>query len=660
MNMQYDRKHLAVYEYCDTNAVNFLINKTAVTFSGCIIHLNNNLHSVALKTSKVLDTQIAGTAQLMSTVNILVDLSIAEIVRKVKEENQGTIKIPDINQRFIENSIWKPHGEFDAIDGIFSDLTTLSRTEDAHSSHDGPKFVASCGFGLSKANIHYKKYKLKYGVKVSGELSVTIDGIAMALSAAVDYNQKPCRVILQDLRLTKLGLDIASSEIIVKRCKELSFSTMFLKYFVLAIISLSKASVLCTEWIDCGPAKSFEVELGNNQKIFVYDSEIQVKYDRNELAVYEYTGHDNVNVLINNTLITFTGHIVPEREEFNPNALKTSKVFHSKIAGSAKLMKTKLNDLTLADCNLYLSRKRNEEELNIPAKLQVEIIHEAALCVKSIICQRLGVITSEDMKKARDHPFDFGRLTVTAANNHVEESKSVITTLESNNKPKFSVNDIRSFLSTYTIETNDVSRDVQSTINKLVDLAIAELVKKLNEENQGKIKIPDLDQNFSTGSSWWETTGEFNAYEGTFEDLTTLSRTEDAVLAHKGLKFTASCGFGLSKANMEYQKYKLRYGIIKVNGKLSASVDGVSLAATVGVDYNQKPCRAVLDSLRVSQLGKVKVKLTGLGPLNNLLSKLVTWITKKWQDDIVKVVEKKLMDIVVKNLDKFNCEKFRP
>ncbi|XP_003424265.1 uncharacterized protein LOC100679065 [Nasonia vitripennis] len=433
---------------------------------------------------------------------------------------------------------------------------------------------------------------------------------------------------------------------------------MLLKYFVLAIISFSNAPVLCTEWIDCGPAKSFEVELGNNQKVFVYDSQIQVKYDRNELAVYEYTGHDNVNILINNTLITITGHIVPEREEFNPNALKTSKVFHSKIAGSAKLMKTKLNDLTLAECNLYLSRKRNEEELNIPAQLQVEIIHEAALCVKSTICQRLGVITSEDMKKARDHPFNFGRITVTAANNHVEESKSVITTLES--KPKFSVNDIRSFLSTYTIETNDVSRDVQSTINKLVDLAIAELVKKLNEENQGKIKIPDLDQNFSTGSSWWATTGEFNAYEGTFEDLTTLSRTEDAVLAHKGLKFTASCGFGLSKANMEYQKYKLRYGIIKVNGKLSASVDGVALAATVGVDYNQKPCRAVLDSLRVSQLGKVKVKLTGLGPLNKLLSKLVTWITKKWQDDIVKVVEKKLMDIVVKNLDKFNCEKFRP
>lgn len=51
---------------------------------------------------------------------MLVDLAIAELVRKVREENQGTIKIPDVNQPFSENSMWKPYGEFDAFDGIFS------------------------------------------------------------------------------------------------------------------------------------------------------------------------------------------------------------------------------------------------------------------------------------------------------------------------------------------------------------------------------------------------------------------------------------------------------------------------------------------------------------------------------------------------------------
>lgn len=42
-----------------------------------------------------------------------------------------------------------------------------------------------------------------------------------------------------------------------------------------------------------------------------------------------------------------------------------------------------------------------------------------------------------------------------------------------------------------------------------------------------------------------------------YRDLTTLSRTEDARVSHSGLKFVASCGFGLTRASMEYQKYKV-------------------------------------------------------------------------------------------------------
>lgn len=62
-------------------------------------------------------------------------------------------------------------------------------------------------------------------------------------------------------------------------------------------------------WLNlgCGPAKSFEISIDSDQKVFVYDAEIQVKYDRNALAVYEYPGQDNVNVLINDTVIAFTG-----------------------------------------------------------------------------------------------------------------------------------------------------------------------------------------------------------------------------------------------------------------------------------------------------------------------------------------------------------------
>lgn len=97
-----------------------------------------------------------------------------------------------------------------------------------------------------------------------------------------------------------------------------------------------------------------------------------------------------------------------------------------------------------------------------------------------------------------------------------------------------------------------------------------------------------------------------------------------------------------------------------MNGLVSAAIDGVAISAAVGIDYNQKPCRTILESLRVSQVGKIKVKLTGLGPLNKLGSKLITWITKKWQDEIVLKVEDQLAELIVQNLDRFECEKYRP
>ena len=48
------------------------------------------------------------------------DLVIAEIVKKIKEESNGVIKIPDISERFPEGHSWTLSGEFDATNGLFS------------------------------------------------------------------------------------------------------------------------------------------------------------------------------------------------------------------------------------------------------------------------------------------------------------------------------------------------------------------------------------------------------------------------------------------------------------------------------------------------------------------------------------------------------------
>ena len=44
-----------------------------------------------------------------------------------------------------------------------------------------------------------------------------------------------------------------------------------------------------------------------------------------------------------------------------------------------------------------------------------------------------------------------------------------------------------------------------------------------------------------------------------FSDLTTLMRATDATLERQGFKFSIACGFGLSKARLEYQNYKVLF-----------------------------------------------------------------------------------------------------
>lgn len=104
----------------------------------------------------------------------------------------------------------------------------------------------------------------------------------------------------------------------------------------------------------------------------------------------------------------------------------------------------------------------------------------------------------------------------------------------------------------------------------------------------------------------------------------------------------------------------MKLGFMKVSGKMTGDVDGVALRAKVSVDYQWKPCKAMLEELEVTEFGKLKINVTGMGPLNSWVSSLINWVSKKWRDEILHEVQKKLKKILTHQLDKFQCEKYRP
>ncbi|XP_033211334.1 uncharacterized protein LOC117169201 [Belonocnema kinseyi] len=170
----------------------------------------------------------------------------------------------------------------------------------------------------------------------------------------------------------------------------------------------------------------------------------------------------------------------------------------------------------------------------------------------------------------------------------------------------------------------------------------------------------DISQEFSFGTGIFETTGHFDATDGYFSDLTTLKRSTDAALEREGLKFSIACGFGLSKARIEYNDYKLKFGIIKVDGTVSGNIDGIFIDMKFSVDYNQQPCKAKLEYLKNTQLGRLDVQVTGLSPLNFLASYLATLIATQWEGDITTLIETKVSEVINYQMNHFDCEKYRP
>lgn len=60
----------------------------------------------------------------------------------------------------------------------------------------------------------------------------------------------------------------------------------------------------------------------------------------------------------------------------------------------------------------------------------------------------------------------------------------------------------------------------------------------------------------------------------------------------------------------------------------------------------------------MTELGKINLKMTGLGPLNSLTSKILTWLTRMWQEKIVKTIEVNVRDIAQKQLNEFICQNY--
>ncbi|EZA51820.1 hypothetical protein X777_09577, partial [Ooceraea biroi] len=280
------------------------------------------------------------------------------------------------------------------------------------------------------------------------------------------------------------------------------------------------------------------------------------------------------------------------------------------ILGFPPLQKLSSENYAVQECRLFLPSNIKASS-NLPKVMEEAIIYYAQSCAKEYLCERIGTMTEKELQNI----------------NMYDEDRHNIQRI---------------------IHPTNSTRRVELIMNVPVDIVLKNVIHYIKENGLSIVELPDVKEVYDIGLG---VKCVFEMVNGTFEDLSSLKRTENAFMSNEGRTNLVDAAFGLSTANFKYD-YKLEAALIKVSGKILATVKELAMAAKVAIHYD-KTCEVKLEYVKITELGKIDFKITGLGPFNYLTSTIFTWLTKTWQNRIVKIIEVNVRKIAEKQLNDY-------
>ncbi|KAF6210181.1 hypothetical protein GE061_013283 [Apolygus lucorum] len=131
---------------------------------------------------------------------------------------------------------------------------------------------------------------------------------------------------------------------------------------------------------------------------------------------------------------------------------------------------------------------------------------------------------------------------------------------------------------------------------------------------------------------------QFLATEGKAYGVSSIERVGTARLNRNGTKVYFSSAFRFKELFVMYNRYRAEVIGIGPTGTISTSLAPVTARVMVHVDFQER--KVYLDRLRIAELGRIEVRITGLGRvLNFVVSRIVTWVVAAFKNQILNLVE---------------------
>lgn len=205
-------------------------------------------------------------------------------------------------------------------------------------------------------------------------------------------------------------------------------------------------------------------------------------------------------------------------------------------------------------------------------------------------------------------------------------------------------------------EDDDSDIDINDIVDELLDLAKTEIT----DEGLDTVYLPDITEKFKKKVSFIHITGKFQATDGWAKSLASIERTGDASLTEDSSnsdRIIVEVPLSLSDLQVGYN-YKAKLGKLGPSGTLSATVSSNAVTLRASLLLTDDACSLSVDSLSLDDLGKINVHATGLGKLNFLYSKIVTWVTSKLHDKIENAVQNALKKAISNAGLQIDCSSF--
>ncbi|XP_068083378.1 mite allergen Lep d 7 [Anabrus simplex] len=206
-------------------------------------------------------------------------------------------------------------------------------------------------------------------------------------------------------------------------------------------------------------------------------------------------------------------------------------------------------------------------------------------------------------------------------------------------------------------EFRNLTRGMTVIANKYIDDILVLAREHITQNNLEQVPVSNFGTGFSKKILFITWHGNFTAEKGWARDLATITRTSDMTLSYDKGTLSVFGSLGLRDLKVGFDQYFAKFMNIGPSGTLRATTgyNSVFIRAAIQLGINSTTS---LENLRVDNIDEIDVKVTGLGILNWLTSKIVTWVLGFYNESIRKVVRQQLLNPLYHVLNDVNPNEY--